>query len=66
MTPYEATAVNVVVSYLAGRGDELPVEVVRALAVLARRANNRIQSGWDEVAVRQQWPKAFPEVVTNS
>ena len=62
MTPYEATAVNVVVSYFAGRGDELPVEVARALAILASRAHNRIQSGWDDVAVRQQWPEAFPEV----
>ena len=66
MTPHEATAVNVVVSYLAGPGDELPVEVARALATLASRAHNRIQTGWDEVAVRQQWPEAFPEVGAQS
>jgi hypothetical protein len=29
---------------------------------LARRAHNRLQSGWDEQAVRQQWPRAFDEV----
>lgn len=56
MTPGEANAVNVVISYLAGRGDELPGEVIRGLEMLASRAHNRIQTGWDETAVRKQWP----------
>jgi len=59
MTPQEGNAVNVLASYLVGRGDQLPVEVVRALETLASRAHNRLQTGWDEHAVRRQWPYAF-------
>lgn len=58
MTVEEANAVNIVASYLAGQEDPPPM-VVRALERLASRAYNRLQSGWDEVAVRQQWPAAF-------
>lgn len=58
MTPAEANAVNVVCSYLAGQ-DDVPDSVAIALEVLANRAHNRIQTGWDENAVRAQWPKAF-------
>ena len=61
MTPAEATAVNVLLGYLAGKGDQLPREVVRALEILASRAHNRLQAGWDEVAVRDQWPDAYTE-----
>lgn len=61
MTPAEATAVNVLASYLAGVGQSLPSEVVRALETLANRAHNRLQTGWDEAAVRRQWPDAHPE-----
>ena len=57
MTPQEADAVNIVCSYLAGRGDGLPREVAGALELLASRAHNRIQTGWDEDAVRRQWPE---------
>lgn len=60
MTPEEASSVNIVVSYLAGRGDVLPDEVVRSLETLASRAHNRLQTGWDEAGVRKQWPGAFP------
>lgn len=56
MNPEEATAVNVVCSYLAGSDNAIPGSVVDALATLASRAHNRIQSGWDETAVRKQWP----------
>lgn len=56
MTPEEANAVNVVCAYLAGSGDGLPASVVDALATLASRAHNRIQTGWDETAVHKQWP----------
>lgn len=59
MTDYEATAVNVVVSYLAGLNEPLPAEVITSLAVLAKRANGRLQSGWDEGSVRAQWPEPF-------
>ena len=61
MTPAEATAVNVLASYLAGVGQSLPSEVVRALETLASRAHNRLQTGWDETAVRHQWPAAFSD-----
>ena len=61
MTPAEATAVNVIASYLAGRGDALPAEVARALETLASRAHNRLQTGWEETAVRRQWPQAFTD-----
>jgi hypothetical protein len=57
----EANAVNIVLGYMAGQ-EEPPAMVVRALERLARRAHNRLQSGWDEQAVRQQWPRAFDEV----
>ena len=59
MTPAEATAVNVLLGYMAGKGDDLPHEVARALETLASRAPNRLQAGWDENAVRRQWPEAF-------
>ena len=59
MTPEEANAVNVVASYLAGAHESIPDEVARALETLANRAHNRIQTGWDENAVRKQWPSAF-------
>ena len=59
MTPEEANAVNVVATYLASAGDQVPAEVVRAMETLASRAHNRIQTGWDENAVRKQWPQAF-------
>jgi len=61
MTTEEANAVNIVLGYMAGQ-EEPPAMVVRALEQLARRAHNRLQSGWDEQAVRQQWPRAFDEV----
>lgn len=60
MTPEEANAVNVVCSYLAGKDDPMPREVAPALEMLASRAHNRIQAGWDEAAVRKQWPE-MPE-----
>jgi len=61
MTTEEANAVNIVLGYMAGQ-EEPPAMVVRALERLARRAHNRLQSGWDEQAVRQLWPRAFDEV----
>jgi hypothetical protein len=61
MTTEEANAVNIVLGYMAGQ-EEPPAMVVRALEQVARRAHNRLQSGWDEQAVRQQWPRAFDEV----
>lgn len=60
MTPAEANAVNVLLGYISGRDDTPPVPVVHALEVLANRAHNRIQTGWDENAVRAHWPHAFP------
>jgi hypothetical protein len=59
MTPTEATAVNVLLGYLVGKGEHLPVQVVRAMESLASRAHNRLQTGWDEHAMRRQWPYAF-------
>lgn len=56
MTPPEATAVNVLCSYLAGRPEAPPPPVVDALEILASRAHNRLQTGWDENTVRKQWP----------
>jgi hypothetical protein len=41
MTDYEATAVNVVISYLAGRNEPLPDEVITSLAILTERAQRR-------------------------
>ena len=64
MTRDEANAVNVIASYLAGAVHDPPAEVVRALEVLANRAHNRIQTGWDEAAVRRQWPTAFDDAPT--
>lgn len=61
MTPEEANAVNVLATYLAGTHDTVPDEVARAMEILASRAHNRIKTGWDETAVRKQWPKAFPD-----
>jgi hypothetical protein len=57
MTPHEATAVNVVISYLAGKDDPMPHQVAAALETLASRAHSRLQTGWDEHAVRRQWPE---------
>jgi hypothetical protein len=59
MTPDEANAVNILLGYLAGRDEDLPVPVVHALETLASRAHNRIQTGWDENAVRDHWPTAY-------
>ncbi|MGO4249498.1 hypothetical protein AB4Y87_19970 [Paenarthrobacter sp. RAF54_2] len=59
MTPKEATAVNVLLGYFAGRSEQPPAEIVRSLETLANRAHNRLQAGWNETAVRQQWPYAF-------
>ena len=61
MTPGEANAVNVLLGYLAGQETELPAPVVHALEMLASRAHNRIQTGWDENAVRKQWPQAYEQ-----
>jgi hypothetical protein len=54
----EATAVNVLLGYLVGKGDELPKEVVLSLEILASRAYNRRKAGWSEKSVREQWPSA--------
>jgi hypothetical protein len=59
MTPKEATAVNVLLGYLVGKGERPPREVVLALETLASRAHNRLQVGWSEVGVQRQWPEAF-------
>jgi hypothetical protein len=58
MTVGEANAVNIVLGYLCGL-DDPPDMVVHALETLASRAHNRLQTGWDELAVRRQWPAAF-------
>ncbi|GAB3049634.1 hypothetical protein GCM10027053_05490 [Intrasporangium mesophilum] len=60
MTQQEATAVNVVISYLAAKDEKPPDEVVRSLHTLASRAYNRLQGGWHEDAVAAQWPGAVP------
>jgi hypothetical protein len=44
MTPAEATAVNGVISQLAGTGNPLPRQLADALHTLASRAHNRLQS----------------------
>ncbi len=62
MTPQEATAVNVLLGYFAGRPELPPAEIIRSLEILANRAHNRLQAGWDEVAVRRQWPYAYDNV----
>jgi hypothetical protein len=59
MTPKEATAVNVLLGYLAGKEDTPPREVVLSLETLASRAYNRLQAGWSETSVREQWPHAY-------
>jgi len=59
MTPAEATAVNILFGYLAGKGDQPPREVVLALETLASRAYNRLQAGVSEESVRRQWPAAY-------
>lgn len=59
MTPQEATAVNILLGYFAGRPELPPPEIVRSLEILANRAHNRLQGGWNEVAVRRQWPYAY-------
>jgi len=59
MTPKEATAVNVLLGYLAGREDQPRREVVLGLETLASRACNRLQAGWSETSVREQWPHAY-------
>lgn len=61
MTPQEATAVNILLGYFAGRPELPPAEIVRSLEILANRAHNRLQGGWDEVAVRRQWPYAYAD-----
>jgi hypothetical protein len=63
MTPQEATAVNILLGYFAGRPELPPREIVRSLEILANRAHNRLQGGWDEVAVRRQWPYAYEDEV---
>jgi len=45
---------DVLLGYLVGKGDHLPVEVVRAVEALASRAHNRLQTGWNEEAMRSQ------------
>jgi len=59
MTPKEATAVNILFGFLAGREPDLPREVVFALETLASRAHNRLQGGVSEQSVRDQWPSAY-------
>lgn len=49
----------------AGQETEPPAPVVHALEVLASRAHNRIQTGWDENAVRKHWPYAYSEDAPN-
>ena len=61
MTPKEATAVNVLLGYMTGKDVRPPREVVLALEALASRAHNRLQTGWDETAVRRQWPYAYED-----
>ena len=65
MTVGEANAVNIVLGYLSGQADP-PDMVIRALETLASRAHNRLQTGWDELAVRRQWPAAFQTNAGNS
>ena len=62
MTPSEAAAVNVIISYIAGKDPNPPTEVVRSLHILASRAYNRLQGGWHEDAVRKHWAYAFDDV----
>ena len=64
MTPEEATAVNVLCSYVAGLSQPIPDQVAKGLETLASRAHNRLHTGWDENAVRKQWSAAFPTPAT--
>jgi hypothetical protein len=52
MTPNEATTVNVLLGYLAGKDEQLPREVVLGLETLGSCAHNRLQTGWSESSVR--------------
>jgi len=61
MTPVEATAVNILFAYLAGKEDQPPRVVVLALETLASRAYNRLQAGVSEKSVRRQWPAAYDQ-----
>jgi hypothetical protein len=56
MTPQEATVVNILLGYFAGRAELPPADIVRSL-----EAHNRLQGGWDEFAVRRQWPYAYED-----
>lgn len=56
MTPKGATAVNTLLGYMAAKDDHPPKEIVLALETLASRAFNRLQAGWSETSVREQWP----------
>lgn len=62
MTPSEGAAVDTVISYIASRDPEPPTEVARALHVLAASSSSHPQDGWDQQAVRRQWPAAFEAV----
>ena len=46
---FRQPAFNVVLGYLAAQ-DDLPEQVVKSLEILANRAHNRLQAGWDEQA----------------
>ena len=59
MTPNEATAVNTLLGYMAAKEERPPREIVLALETLASRAFNRLQAGWSEDSVREQWPHAY-------
>jgi hypothetical protein len=59
MTPKEATAVNTLLGYMAAKEERPPREIVLALEILASRAYNRLQAGWSEASVREQWPHAY-------
>jgi len=50
-----------VLGYLVGKGYQPPSQAVKSLEMLASRAHNRIQTGWDEAAVRRQWPYAYDD-----
>ena len=59
MTPKELTAVNTLLGYMAAKEERPPREIVLALETLASRAFNRLQTGWSEGSVREQWPHAY-------
>lgn len=54
---------NILLGYFAGRPELPPAEIVRSLEILANRAHNRLQGGWDELAVRRQWPYAYEDSI---